>query len=67
MQKGIDKIRAELACLGSHNTDDDHSDTKKVIDMSYKNRAYYDLPPNVRNAIDIAKLKSNHSEFYYKL
>ena len=33
----------------------------------WKTKAYYKLPENVRNAIDIAKTKSKHSEFYYKL
>ena len=37
------------------------------IDMSYKNKAYWSLPENVRNAIDIAKQKSKYSEFYHKL
>ena len=36
-------------------------------DQSYKNKAYWNLPENVRNAIDLAKMKSKHSEFYYKL
>ena len=33
----------------------------------WKTKAYYKLPENVRNAIDIAKTKSKHSEFWYKL
>lgn len=36
-------------------------------DESYKNKAYWNLPENVRNAIDLAKMKSKHSEFYYRL
>ena len=36
-----------------------------MVDMSYKNSAYWSLPENVRNAIDLAKLRSQHSEFYY--
>jgi len=39
----------------------------KDIDEAYKNDAYWALPPNVRNAIDIAKQKSTHSEFFYRL
>ena len=34
---------------------------------SYKNKAYWNLPENVRNAIDLAKMKQKHSEFYYRL
>lgn len=40
---------------------------KKHLDQSYKNQAYWALPPNVRNAIDLAKMKSQHSAFYYRL
>jgi hypothetical protein len=36
-------------------------------DESYKTAHYWSLPENVRNAIDIAKMKSKHSEFFYKL
>ena len=39
----------------------------KPLDDSYKNKSYWNLPENVRNAIDVAKSKSRHSEFYYKL
>lgn len=38
-----------------------------MVDTSYKNEAYWQLPENVRNAIDLAKMKSQHSEFYYRL
>ena len=37
------------------------------VEESWKNKEYYRLPENVRNAIDIAKMKSPHSEFWYKL
>jgi hypothetical protein len=33
----------------------------------WKTAAYWRLPENVRHAIDVAKLKSKHSEFYYRL
>ena len=45
----------------------DKQDKVKKQDESYKNKAYWNLPENVRNAIDLAKMKSKHSEFYYKL
>ena len=35
--------------------------------MYWRNEGYWRLPENVRNAIDIAKMKSKHSEFWYKL
>lgn len=34
---------------------------------NWKDTAYFRLPENVRKAVDIAKLKSHHSEFWYKL
>lgn len=48
------------------NTDRSNQRTR-LIDPSYKNEAYYALPENVRSAIDVAKAKSKHSEFYYRL
>jgi len=33
----------------------------------WRNKAYWRLPENVRHAIDVAKMKSKHSEFWYKL
>jgi hypothetical protein len=33
----------------------------------WKNSNYWKLPPNVRNAIDVAQMKKKHSDFYYKL
>jgi len=33
----------------------------------WKNKAYWSLPENVRAAIDLAKAKKKHSDFYYKL
>ena len=48
---------------------DENSSQKqiKIIDESYKTKAYWQLPENVRNAIDVAKMKAKHSEFYYRL
>ena len=40
---------------------------EKELDLSYRNKAYWQLPENVRNAIDLAKIKSQHSDFFYKL
>ena len=31
--------------------------SKSKYDNSYKNKAYWNLPENVRNAIDLAKMK----------
>jgi hypothetical protein len=35
--------------------------------INYKNEAYWALPENVRQAIDTAKKKSKHSDFYNRL
>lgn len=40
---------------------------KIPIDKSYMTTQYWMLPKNVRTAIDNAKMKSQHSEFFYKL
>ena len=52
-------------------SDDDGSEKSapklKEIDESYKNDNYWSLPPNVRNAIDLAKQKSTHTEFFHQL
>ena len=32
-----------------------------------KDAAYWRLPENVRHAVDVAKMKSKHSEFWYRL
>ena len=39
----------------------------KCKNMYWRNAAYWRLPENVRHAIDVAKLKSKHSEFWYRL
>lgn len=46
---------------------DGRDSSRNRKDYSYKNKAYWNLPENVRNAIDLAKMKQKHSEFYYKL
>ena len=38
-----------------------------MADYHWRNKAYWALPENVRNAIDVAKMKRKHSDFYYKL
>lgn len=35
--------------------------------INYKNSAYWALPENVRHAIDCARKKSKHSDFYNRL
>ena len=35
--------------------------------VNYKNSAYWALPENVRHAIDCARKKSKHSDFYNRL
>ena len=35
--------------------------------MYWRNADYWRLPENVRNAIDVAKVKSKHTEFWHRL
>lgn len=46
---------------------DKSKDDGKKVDYSYRDANYWALPENVRAAIDVAKMKSKHSEFYYRL
>ena len=45
----------------------DSSDTDSEAKQNYKTKQYYKLPVNVRKAIDLARQKSKHSDFYYEL
>jgi hypothetical protein len=53
----------------SHGSDEENELLTPMadIDQSYKNDDYWKLPENVRNAIDVAKMKAKHSQFYYRL
>lgn len=42
-------------------------ETNQGIVESWKNASYWKLPENVRSAIDIARKKAHHSDFYYRL
>jgi hypothetical protein len=46
---------------------DKSSERGEIKESEWKNDQYWALPPNVRKAIDIAKMKKKHSDFYYKL
>ena len=41
--------------------DDEHNK------YAYRTESYWNLPENVRNAIDVAQMKAKHSDFYYRL
>jgi hypothetical protein len=45
----------------------DSNAVKAPIKPYWRNAAYYRLPENVRAAIDVAKMKSKHTEFWYRL
>ena len=71
-QKGV---KWNLSGENSKESDDEKSNdndtatdrSQKKVDYSYRDAGYWALPENVRSAIDIAKMKSKHSEFYYRL
>ena len=46
---------------------DASSDREQIKEGSWKNDQYWALPENVRKAIDMAKMKKKHSDFYYRL
>lgn len=51
-------------------SDDDHSlhsNEDKNGPEKYKNEAYWQLPENVRHAIDLSKKKSLHTDFSIRL
>lgn len=45
--------------------DEDEDSTEKSD--YWKNSSYWRLPENVRAAIDTAKLKEKHTDFWYRL
>ena len=46
---------------------DKSSERGEIKESEWKTEQYWQLPPNVRKAIDYAKQKKKHSDFYYKL
>ena len=60
----LDKESSESSEVDVASEEEDNND---VVDLSYQNEAYWNLPEQVREAIDKAKIKNNKSEFYYKL
>ena len=75
-----DEVELKLGSNDSNKNLLDYNDTKKAYEelseaskafddkhAPWKTKTYWALPENVRNAIDVAKKKSMHSEFWYKL
>ena len=44
-----------------------HCSDESACEYHWRNKMYWALPENVRNAIDMAKMKRKHSDFYYRL
>ena len=68
--KGRKAVSWALSPDGSGEGDNTHRSSEmseRKIDYSYRDAGYWALPENVRSAIDMAKMKSKHSEFYYRL
>ena len=70
-QKLAYEITGYAPGLTSSSEDEVYSDSSSEGDpmarQNYKNAAYWSLPENVRQAIDTAKKKSKHSDFYNRL
>ena len=45
----------------------DESEEESDVDYHWRTKDYWKLPENVRNAVDGAKMKRKHSDFYYRL
>ena len=55
-----------------HDSENQNGNETSEIDLEqdpkqWRNAAYWRLPENVRHAIDVAKMKQKHSEFFYRL
>ena len=48
-------------------TEDSQQFSRREQEEDYKNEHYWKLPENVRHAIDLAKQKSQHTDFWYRL
>ncbi len=62
---GNDQYQGNDGRVGSSSSDASSSD--RDAELNWKNKTYWALPENVRNAIDVAKMKKKHSDFYYRL
>ena len=61
-QEALDKKLASL-----EHESDKSSERGEIKESDWKNEQYYQLPENVRAAIDTAKMKQKHSDFYNRL
>jgi hypothetical protein len=53
-----------------HNEEEEHENSsqgEKENPSSWQTEQFYALPENVQNAINNAKLKKKHTDFYYRL
>jgi hypothetical protein len=59
-----------LSSRSSYNSSEERKPKVEEVvpdDAHWKNKEYYRLPENVRNAIDMAEMKQKHTGFFYKL
>ena len=43
------------------------SSSRDEVQEDWRTPEYWSLPDNVRNVIDVARMKQKHSDFYYRL
>ena len=60
---GLTPVRSEYS-VESQPNDEESEDAGEYHPENYKDDAYWSLPENVRHAIDLIKVKKQHSEFY---
>ena len=66
-----DSSESSLSSRSSqYNSSQERKDKEEPVipdDAHWKNKEYFRLPENVRNAIDMAEMKQKHTGFFYKL
>jgi hypothetical protein len=63
-----EKLRTRGSNVPNSDTDESVEESERDNEVEeYKDERYFQLPLNVRRAIDVAKSKKKHSDFYYRL
>ena len=67
MSRNVTPSDSDVEDEGKEKAVDGFSSLSDEVKEDYKNAAYWSLPENVRKAIDFAKSKEKHSDFYGRL
>ena len=66
-KKSMNENEIEKKLASIDHESDKSSERGEINESEWKNEQYYQLPENVRTAIDTAKMKQKHSDFYNRL